>query len=350
MLPYNNIPDWLRRWKCPAMDNFRGKDQEERDKMLQEDLQKYGPELAPFKLHGDIFCVHENKVPLARTSDPGTFCTFEEAMSLINSNPKYGLGIGMFSYLCGIDIDHAVQPDGTFSQTAQDIIYYFDGAYMEYSFSGTGVHILFLCKEQRAYVKYYTKMGAAQLLPKGITDIGGLEFYQGTVDNRYLTLTGNIIPQKHPQNYTKPAKEVLAFLDKYFLKPPVKAAVTLPTSSDEEDKAWFNWGRANQFPSVLKMFEQAKKTPTGSGGTESEDDFALLSSIGFWCNGNANIMRQAFECTPYFKKKDADHIAKWNRSYSTRTINNVRSRLTGIAKLYFNDYHYDGKEIVRNDD
>lgn len=43
-------------------------------------------------------------------------------------------------YFC-IDIDHALQPDGQWSQTAQAVCAMFPGAYMEISYTGDGLHI-----------------------------------------------------------------------------------------------------------------------------------------------------------------------------------------------------------------
>ena len=38
---------------------------------------------------------------------------------------------------------------------------------------------------------HYIKMNEKQLQENGFKDTGGLELYQGTKDNRYLTLTGD---------------------------------------------------------------------------------------------------------------------------------------------------------------
>ena len=154
----------------------------------------------------NIFCTHKNKVPTHGThvDDMSTYYSYEKAKSLLQ--PGEGLGVGLFGNLCGIDIDHCVE-DNKISPTAQSILEYFDGAYAEYSYSGTGIHLLFFCKEQHKYQKYYIKMGEKQLKDKGITDIGGLELYQGRIDNRYLTLTGNVIPTQRKNNYTVSPKE-----------------------------------------------------------------------------------------------------------------------------------------------
>ncbi|MCR5742081.1 MAG: hypothetical protein K6G38_06455 [Gammaproteobacteria bacterium] len=287
----------------------------------------------------NIFCTHKDKVPTHGThvDDMDTYHTFSECQKLMT--PEEGLGIGMFGNLCGIDIDHCIH-DGKIAFTAAKILQYFDGAYVEKSFSGTGIHILFFCKEQHKYQKYYTKMNEKHLQDKGITDIGGLELYQGRVDNRYLTLTGNIIPVKNPNNYTVSPKKIQAFLDMYFQRPaaPVVTHAAF-TSSDAEDIAWFNWAR-NRKPD--KLMELASKTPTGSGGTESEDDLIFMSELAFWCNKNPKVMRKAFESSYYYQHKDDKHIKKWARKdYSEGVISKAMSN-NNVAKLYYEGkYAYD---------
>ncbi len=284
-----------------------------------------------------IFCTHKDKIPNAHVDDINTFKSFEDAISSLQ--PGEGLGVGLFGNLCGIDIDHALREDGTLSQTAQDIIDYFEGAYIEYSLSGTGVHILFFCSQQRKYQKYYTKMGVKQLIQKGISDIEGLELYQGTIDNRYLTLTGNAISTEYI-NYTVSPKKLEAFLDKYFKRPIPSPTSSIPlTHDDAEDLAWWKWARQIR-PEPL--FSLAQQTPTGSGGTESEDDLALMAQIAFWTNKNPNLMKQAFESSKYYSLKDSKHKRKWARlDYQESTIKRAQSQGSTAKEFFENSYMYD---------
>ena len=286
----------------------------------------------------NIFCTHKDKVPTHGThvDDMETYHTFSECLKLMS--PGEGLGIGLFGNLCGIDIDHCID-NGVISSAAQEILDYFDGGYVEKSFSGTGIHLLFFCKEQHKYQKYYTKMNEKHLLDKGITGIGGLELYQGRIDNRYLTLTGNAISAKS-NNYTVSPKKLISFLDKYFVRPPAPVVTHAAfTSSDAEDVAWFNWARHKK---PDRLMELASKTPTGSGGTESEDDLIFMSELAFWCNKNPLVMRKAFESSYYYRHKDDYHIRKWARKdYSEGVIAKAMSN-NNVAKLYYEGkYYYD---------
>ena len=129
----------------------------------------------------ELFCIHQNKIPLAKTNDKTTFKTFNQVINEMKEGQ--GVGIGLFDSLCGIDIDHCIDHEGNLSATAKDIIETID-SYCEKSLSGTGVHILFKCNNQEKLDSdsYYTKNSEK-----------GIEIYQGNYDNRFFTMTGDKI-------------------------------------------------------------------------------------------------------------------------------------------------------------
>lgn len=281
-----------------------------------------------------VYCVHQDKVPIYGTlpNKLSTFYSFDEAISLIKEGQ--GLGIGMWGILCGIDIDHCINDDGFISPEAQEIIDYFD-SYAETSVSGHGVHILFLCKDQhKDKDAYYVKLGKKHMKEKNITGMEGLEFYQGLHDHRYLTLTGNKI---HEMNHEYVSGErVQAFLDKYFKKPiPPTPTLTSFSSSDDEDKAWIKWALLVRKPE--RLMKGWFRHPTGSGGTESEDDLEFMSNIAFWSNNNPSVMRTIFEASAYYKLKDDKHKKKWARQDYSEGVIAKAMQSTNVAKVYFQD-------------
>ena len=282
-----------------------------------------------------VYCCHKNKIPTHGTkpNNLSSFFSFDDALKMIE--PDEGLGIGMWGYLCGIDIDHCVQ-DNIISPEAQSIIDFFD-SYAELSVSGTGIHILFLCKEQHKDKDlYYVKLGKKHMKEKALSGMEGLEFYQGLHDHRYLTLTGKKV---HDMNQEWiPGEKVQVFLDKYFKKPPLPTTSITVSSSDEEDKAWMRWTFRQVKPK--KLVDCWYKLPTGSGGTESEDDLLFMCQLAFWSNKNPAVMRLCFEASPYYKNKDLKHKKKWARQdYSEGVIQKAIS--TGnVAKEYFKESFY----------
>lgn len=78
----------------------------------------------------------------ARSDNPQTWCSYEQAQKTLATYPNDYAGIGfMFNEtITGIDLDHCIDEDGNIDPWAQEIITQFS-SYCEKSPSGTGVHI-----------------------------------------------------------------------------------------------------------------------------------------------------------------------------------------------------------------
>lgn len=284
-----------------------------------------------------VYCTHRDKVPTVKVNDLSTFYSFDEAITLIQEDPTLGLGVGIWGYLCGIDLDHCIE-DNIINGQAQAIINLFPEAYIEKSLSGTGIHILFLCKEQyHDKNQFYIKMGKKQMKEKYLT-FGGLEIYQGLYDHRYLTLTGDVIQSPTEKQFVT-GVQLLTFLQA-FCKKPVQQTTATPefTSDDDEDKAWLRWALRQHKPK--KLIDCWFKYPTGSGGTESEDDLIFMSELAFYSNNNPLLMRVTFEASHYYKNKDTKHKNKWARQdYSEGVIS--KAMQPNVAKVFFQEsYQY----------
>lgn len=96
----------------------------------------------------------------------------------------YGVGVVLYEgcgYAC-IDVDHALQPDGTWSPVAIGLCTRFSGAYVEVSMSGHGLHIFFRCdnppehatKNIPLHIEFYT--AARYMALTGTNAIGDVNF------------------------------------------------------------------------------------------------------------------------------------------------------------------------------
>ena len=291
-----------------------------------------------------VYTTHRNKVPTVKIDNLNNFVSYEEAKEQIQKDPTLGLGIGMWGYLCGIDIDHCIE-DNHILPEAQAIINMFPEAYIEKSFSGTGLHFLFLSQHQYPNRKdsYYIKLGKKHMKEQGLP-FHGLEFYQGLQDHRYLTLTEDVIQSPH-ERCDVSGEKILSFLDTYFKRPTtLPSAPSIPlVHDDEEDLAWWNWTKARR---PERLFQLASQMPTGPGGTESEDDLALCQELAFWCNKNPKLINKAFNASFYYMNKDSDHKDKWDgvthKTYTPDTIRKAIMFCNNVAKEYFKDtYQYD---------
>ena len=93
------------------------------------------PTKVPYQING----------ALASSTDPATWTTYEEALAAWQAHPQQFSGIGFVftkdDPYCGIDLDHALNRDGSLKTWAAKILPQFQGAYAEISPSGLGVKI-----------------------------------------------------------------------------------------------------------------------------------------------------------------------------------------------------------------
>lgn len=267
----------------------------------------------------ELFCIHQNKIPLAKPNDKSTFKTFNQVIEEVKEGQ--GIGIGLFDSLCGIDIDHCIDNQGNISETAKDIIETID-SYCERSLSGTGVHILFKCNNQEKidsdtyYIKNSTK---------------GVEIYQGNFDNRYLTLTGDKIQGNFNVVDFSKVKKVLNKYNKKENKSIQRNNNNIITLYDTtEDEDYLKIGLQKD----TKLQELWNSKPSGSGGNESETDLTLLNKLAYWSNCNEYLMKKYFEQSPYYIAKDNQHKKKWEqrKDYARNTIANAIKNTSSTAR------------------
>ena len=139
----------------------------------------------------------------AMSNKPATWGTYEVAIKAMESGIFDGLGIMFANNLCGIDIDSCVI-DGELTELAQDITDTMD-SYVEFSPSGSGIHILFF-GQVNSDKKFYKK-----------NPHNGVEIYSKT---RYFTFTGRTLNDKNVKERTEQVEQVLL---KYMLKQDKKS-------------------------------------------------------------------------------------------------------------------------------
>ena len=255
------------------------------------------------------FClVDDKKVPyktngeLARPNQPSDFCGLEE---LCQADLQKFAGIGISiqaSKIFAIDVDHCFSRDGRIilrDERAKEILNRFeDIAYCEFSFSGTGLRILFDADLIDNYSsKYYIKNEKTQI-----------EFYQPTNSFRYVTLTGNTLYD----NFSKVDFDTIsAFLEKY-MKRPVRVKRKVEEVEDASIEVLKN--RVKMLYLTNYDFQDLwfGKAP-GSGKDESERDYHILSYLYEKITREEEKIKELFESSPYFKSKDRKHIKKWEQ-------------------------------------
>lgn len=258
------------------------------------------------------FClVDENKIPHKQDGSKASPNNINDFVDFYDINidllPDYkGLGISIQgSNIFAIDVDHCFDipfDPSSADERAKKIIELFkDVAYIEFSFSGTGLRILFKFNEIiKNYNKdYYIKNSKNEI-----------EFYQPSNSYRYVTVTGKNITDNDIQDC--PDLILYDFLDIY-MRRPKKSNINKILEVYVEERS---------LEDLLKIITTHYRTniyfqniwfgkAPGANSDESERDFYLVSYIYSYITHDEEMIKQLFESSPFFKSKDSDHKRKW---------------------------------------
>lgn len=264
--------------------------------------------------------VNENKLPftinnnVARPNHNEDFCTISELVDAaalqknLDLTQYRSLGISIqASNICAIDIDNCVRNKfdvNSINKLAYQIIKLFTGfAYIEFSFSGNGIRILFKAKEIKDYdFQYYTKNSNLHL-----------EFYRPQGSSRYVTLTGHSIYTHDIESNNRIDKILETFLETYMKR---KVQITKQTTRIEDNRS------LEDLLKVVKLcylkdfnFQELWFNPApGSGSNESERDYHLVAYLYENVTKDKEKLRLIFEQSKFFKTKDYKHMSKWTKS------------------------------------
>lgn len=245
---------------------------------------------------------HKIDGSLAKPNSIDDFVSIDKLLQCESLSTYAGVGISIqASKICAIDVDHCfkIQNDiSSIDERGKAILDMFkDIAYCEFSFSGTGLRILFKANILEDYsLYYYIKNERNQV-----------EYYQPTKSFRYVTITGNVI-SNNKVNFVDD-DTIDLFLDTYMKKPEFqKREVAIVEDKPIEElmnKVKFMYFKNKHFQDL--WFAQAP----GSNSNESELDYELIACLYENITQNKDKLKTIFESSPYFKSKDWKHKNKW---------------------------------------
>ena len=244
----------------------------------------------------------------ASTTDRATWATWAQVLGAYQQthNDYDGVGIICADGLGGLDVDHCLTDKGTLDGLALDTIATLN-TYSEISPSGHGVRCLFF----------------ADALPKeGSKDSKlGLELYAYKTGGRYLTVTGDRLPNTSPtvEHRTREALE----LHTRFFSPPAKAPTRAPA---RPVLALDDAALLRKAQSAGQAFTALWNGDTSAHGSASEADYALCMMLAFWCAGDGARMDSLFRQSGLMREK-------WNEkrgavTYGDLTIANALAKQT----------------------
>lgn len=241
---------------------------------------------------------------LARPNREEDFVTLDDLLQCDKLTDYAGVGISVqASKVFAIDVDKCFSKKhdmATIDERGAKILDMFrNKTYCEYSFSGTGLRILFTgqCIEHYSD-KYYVKNEREKL-----------EFYQPSQSYRYVTLTGDVISDMPVEELDN--SFILNFLNQYLLRPVVNKISTCAETSDSVSfEEMMIKVKKLYYTDMLFQNLWFAQAP-GSGKNESELDYQLLAYLFENVTTQSDMLQRLFEASSYFKSKDEYHMRKW---------------------------------------
>lgn len=234
----------------------------------------------------------------AKSNDPQSFADYLTASCA--SHRYDGMGLGIFNGICAIDLDHCIDADGNYSQTAAEIIAMMH-SYTELSPSGTGVHILFQAENFRYDTNRHYIMNRQ----------AGIEVYVAGATNKYVTITGQPCTA---YGFGDRSDELQQVLERFMIR-------SQPTAGNAINAV-------NTLLSPDQLLEKAFSSRRGeairrlwSGDTtgypsHSEADQALCSHLAFWTGRDAVMMDTMFRQSGLMRDK-------WDRKQASSTYGQI---------------------------
>lgn len=244
-----------------------------------------------------------NNLHRASSTDASTWTTYDRANEAYMKNIGAFQGIGIATSkelgIIFIDIDHCVSEDGELNETAQDIVNALPDQYIEFSQSGTGLHLLVLGTIDRNFKN----------------SSNGVEMYD---HSRFCAMTGRAYNASEPHECITGMTYVF---DAYRTPEPVKMHHRESDPSiklDWDDSSIINTASRNR---KFKLLYEGKWEEVGFS-SHSEADMSLCIILAFWCERDFDTIDRLFRSSGLYRED------KWERAdYRTSTIEKACGQL-----------------------
>ena len=255
----------------------------------------------------DKITIHPQTGRAHDAHDPSIWMSHTDATAAVQSGMGHGIGIVLTDRdpLFFLDIDNALQLDGTWSPLATQLCQFFTGCYVEVSQSGTGLHIIgstSLVVDHRTRdihscgLECYTKLRFCALQ----SGTGSMMY---NADQQFDWLTREYFPVGTAM---QPAEWTDAACDGY----------NGPTDDDKLIDLMIA-SRGNPFNNSLSVTDLWAGTCDPNG--QSEADAALVSHLSFWTGRNCERIDRLFRRSGLMRDK-WDRSAGQGRTYGQLTI------------------------------
>lgn len=264
---YERVPQELKelpQWVCWRLVEDPGKD---RKKKIPVDPRTGGP---------------------AKSNDPATWASYEDAVEGKDRFRTDGIGIMFGGGIFGIDLDHCIDERGQMLPFAQEILDTVR-SYSELSPSGTGIHIL-----------------CAGRLPEGRRRRGNVEMYS---EGRFFTVTGCQIGEQYA--FSDCTQRVREMHRKYLggnepqtpPESPARSPAALPPDMSP-DEIIRRATAAKRGGERFADFMAGRWSHLNIGdGSQSCADQAFCNTLAFWCQRDETLMDAIFRQSGMMRPK-----------------------------------------------
>jgi len=249
----------------------------------------------------------------ASTNDPSTFGTFEQAKAAYELRHYDGIGI-LVDSIAAFDIDHCIQENGSLNELASDVLATFAGCYVEISPSGTGLRGFFTVRQDFTFdrEKYYIKHG-------------DLEIYVPGATNRFVTVTGDILPSRENGRLVDATDALQSVLDNHMVR-----IGAMPPDQDFEPHSYLTdeevLKKARRNPKFADCFDGEWSDYFPS---QSEADLSVMNTLAFYCGADMEQMDRVFSQSALMRDKYG--VGAGRTAYAERTM---RSAIRGQKSFY----------------
>lgn len=253
---------------------------------------------------------------MAKSTDPATWATFEDAVAAVGRWRCDGVGFvfGPDRAFTGLDLDHVIE-DGALDPAYRWVV---DeaGTYTEVSPSGDGLHLIFRGP----------KPDWAQRSRKGQPGGCVVEMYD---HDRYFTVTGDVFEGRDAlgSNPEVVERAYRAWIEpeRAAAQPPLSEAPT--TGADMDDEALLGRMYASRSGDAIRALMAGDCS--AQGGDRSAADMALCSHLAFWCAGDAARMDRIFRRSGLMRDK-------WDsrRGGTTYGAQTIERAIEGCTEFY----------------
>lgn len=250
----------------------------------------------------------------AKSDDPATWATFEEARDASEARKHNGVGY-MFSQddpYTGVDLDHCRHPvTGAVTPEAIDIMAALD-SYTEISPSGTGLHIIVRGK-----------------LPPGRRRAGAVEMYDG---GRYFCVTGNHL-EGAAATIEERSEELTGLHGRLFPPEEMPEPVRSAGIPADDGELLARARAAKNGSAFARLFDGDWSTYP----SQSEADLALCSHLAFYAGGDRSQIDRLFRSSGLMR-------AKWVERHGEKTYGEmtVERALGGPTAAYTAGQRFSG--------